>query len=545
MTYRPVLTTGDGAARLDYLRATRELQTKAVAREADVAAEVAYFRARVGSKATPAALLADGRLREFVAKAFGIEDLKADTTLLTRALGESVDRPRALATSHADLRLRETAGVFGYGDAGGAFTTDALATPELTADRATRKAAAIDQVVERYLAVALEAGVKAVDRKLGEALAFDRLAQGVAATPEAEALKWERMLDDPAMAKVLKRSLNLSDGFGAMTEGQRIAAVDAAYRQDFNGDAASLAEARDRRQVAARYLAGGPVASDAAATGPTLGSYQPVLPQSGLAGWTYLQRTLGEQQANFNRTAQMARDVAYFEANIGKATTAEALVKDPTLLRVALGAYGLGAEAPKRAYVQKALAEGTEADDAMANRIVDPKYREMAAAFGFGDAKGAQVDDPDFIRDVVARYRVRQFEEAVGEQDNSLRLALNFDREASRLAGGRGGDAALWFQLLGDTPLRKVMETALGLPASFGKLDVQRQADDMRDRFESRFGGDIRSLSDPAVRQSVIRKFLTLDQIALNAVNPASSAMTVLQNISNSMRAAGGLSLRL
>ena len=52
-------------------------------------------------------------------------------------------------------------------------------------------------------------------------------------------------------------------------------------------------------------------------------------------------------------------------------------------------------------------------------------------------------------------------EAAVGEADNSMRLAMNFRREMAELSKGEG---ASWFTVLGSKPLREVFENALENP---------------------------------------------------------------------------------
>ncbi len=65
-------------------------------------------------------------------------------------------------------------------------------------------------------------------------------------------------------------------------------------------------------------------------------SFQPVIPLPGLSGWRFLQRTMEAQSDVFDRRPDLSRDTAYFEANIGKINSAEDLVADRRLLRVAL-----------------------------------------------------------------------------------------------------------------------------------------------------------------------------------------------------------------
>ena len=265
-------------------------------------------------------------------------------------------------------------------------------------------------------------------------------------------------------------------------------------------------------------------------------TYQPIVPTGGLGGWRYLQRTIADQQTRFAASAVNARDLEYFRANIAQADTPEKLVADRVLLKVALGAFGLSGEIDKKAFVRKVLQEGSTAVDGeprpFALRLADPKYRDLAAAFGYGDERGAQVAVPGFAEDVAARYRVRAFEEAVGAVDNAMRLALNFEREMARLAGAGLDDSTAWLRVVGDVPLRSVFERAFGLPQQFATLDVDRQAAVLQERAERITGSaGFRAFAEPEARDAMLRRFFVQEQIAAgpSASTPGMAALAILQ----------------
>lgn len=403
-------------------------------------------------------------------------------------------------------------------------------------------------------------------------------------------------------------------------------------------------------------------------------TYQPVLPVSGLAGWRLLERTETTQRSTFEQSAQVKRETAYFTANIAKVETVEDLLEDRTLLKVALGAYGLDADITKRGFLRKVLEEGTESTDTFAMRLTDKAYRNLAAAFGFGNEGGVQTGAPGFADTITSAYKARAYEVAVGENDNSLRLALNFrrvmtDTTAARtqtearaafsasqavrddtayfaanigsvttpealladprllkvalgtfgladdparradvaraLREGTGSPAAFantaqgaiyreladafgfgntggaltdapgfadaitaqykvrayelavgqtefaltfagsmtktisstsndanWYTILGDVPLRSVLEKALSIPASVAKLDIERQAEIFKDRAASVLGtSTATALADPATTDEVIRRFLLREQIDGNTggTSATSAALTLLQ----------------
>lgn len=212
--------------------------------------------------------------------------------------------------------------------------------------------------------------------------------------------------------------------------------------------------------------------------------FQPIVPHSGYVGWRFLERTAEAQRAAFEKSPELQRDHQYFSDNIGGAKTAEDLVNDRRLLKVALGAFGLEDDLDKQAYVLKALVEGTDAEDSFANRMVDKRYQAFSKAFGYGNASGARVTGSDFAKSILASFKTRKFEVAVGESNESLRLAMVFVREIGELANSEGADNSAWFKVMGNPPIRKVFETAFGLPKSFGLLDVDKQRDVFREKQE-------------------------------------------------------------
>ena len=64
-------------------------------------------------------------------------------------------------------------------------------------------------------------------------------------------------------------------------------------------------------------------------------SFQPVIPMSGFTGWRFLSRTMAPQQAAFDRSPVVEKEVRYFQQNIAKVSSAAELVGDRKLLKVA------------------------------------------------------------------------------------------------------------------------------------------------------------------------------------------------------------------
>jgi hypothetical protein len=263
-------------------------------------------------------------------------------------------------------------------------------------------------------------------------------------------------------------------------------------------------------------------------------SFQPVLPLGGYAGWKFLQRSLDTQQARYAESPIQARDRQYFREKIGSVTTAAELVSDYRLLRVALGAYGLQDDLPNKAFIQKVLSDGVEREDALSNKLADKRYRAFSEAFGFGGALPPRTRFSFFADRILARFDRNAFEVAVGEQDPDMRLALTAVREVPEIAARDISNTTAWLSVMGNPPLRKVFETAFGLPTSIGTLDLDQQLGAFREGAQRVLGtSTFKDLKDPARVDELVRAFTLRNQIAAgpSTLTPGAAALVLLQNM--------------
>lgn len=218
--------------------------------------------------------------------------------------------------------------------------------------------------------------------------------------------------------------------------------------------------------------------------------YTPVIPASGVVGWNFLQSTYDRQFEAFTQDPQVERENEYFLENIGNVATAEDLVKDRRLLQTALDAFGLGEEIYKGALIQRVLEDGTTADDNLASRLGDDRWVQFSAAFGFGAGETVLTTSQTDMQNLVFTGETQGFEEAVGEQDLTLRYALYAQREVPNLAAEDNSADTKIFNVLGQPPLREFFETILNLPSSFGQIDIDQQLEVFKDRLSSQFGSE-------------------------------------------------------
>ena len=261
-------------------------------------------------------------------------------------------------------------------------------------------------------------------------------------------------------------------------------------------------------------------------------SFQPVVPMSGLAGWRFLQRTNDAQQAAFQNASTIKSDADYFRENIGDVQTAEQLVADRRLLSVALGAFGLGDDINNKFFIRRILEDGIVKSDALANRLADERYKDLSEAFGFGDLPIARTQLTNFAEEIVDRFHQKQFQIAVGNQDNDLRLALNTESAITEIASEEVSNDTKWFRIMGNPPLRQVVETALGLPNSFSQLDLDQQLNVLKDRTASQFGSeDVSQFLESDQVDKLVQRFLLRAQVSSSEINSGSTALTLIQSM--------------
>jgi hypothetical protein len=260
-------------------------------------------------------------------------------------------------------------------------------------------------------------------------------------------------------------------------------------------------------------------------------TFTPVLPVSGYAGWALLKRTMTAQTAAFNKSPEIVRDTDYFRAKIASVKTADQLVSDRRLLKVALGAYGLDSDIDNKAFIKKVLADGTTATTALANRLADKRYQQFSAAFGFDQTTPA-TQTKGFADTVVAAYKSREFESAVGDQDGDLRLALNAQRELTALAGKSSSETTKWLTIIGNSPLASVVQKALGLPAKIASIDLDQQLSVYEAKAQAVFGdGTVSQFKDSTKVDTLIKRFLVRSQAdqLISQTSSGSIALTLLQ----------------
>jgi Protein of unknown function (DUF1217) len=371
---------------------------------------------------------------------------------------------------------------------------------------------------------------------------------------------------------------------------------------------------------------------------------------TGVAGWKLLQ---GKTAANFPALTSdpvVTREIAYFEANAPKATTASALLANPRLQNFVLTAYGLTSENGMTALMTKVLNSDPANPKSFAAQMVNSAFTQIATAFNYGGSEtpaqpptassaevnvnglfqastfgtfsgtfggvavsnvdltgattwqglasavqtafrsadgnrtdisvtldgpnlvftddkgrgtasgftwtanpantepnptasspvnlvagapakpqvgGPAVTSPSFIAQVVQKYTEAQLEQVVGDTSNVLRQARYAQQHLPSITN--------WNSIIASPPLANVIQTVLGLPPSFGALNIAQQAQVYSQKM------NIANFQNPTKLASLLNQYVAM----ASASSPTSASSPALQLLNASSSSSGIVSLIL
>lgn len=260
-------------------------------------------------------------------------------------------------------------------------------------------------------------------------------------------------------------------------------------------------------------------------------TFSPTLLGSGLAGFAYLNRTRGAQQALLAQTPEIARNTQAAKSRLETIQTAGQLLDDRAVLSVALGAFGLEEDMNNRAFIEKILTSDLSDDQSLANRLADKRYRDLAETFNFfgGTAKRPAAAPEDAIR---AQLDALQTADDLLANPPLLRATLErfgLERDIGnvfflqRVLESDPSDAGSFASRLSDPRYAE-------LAATFG-LTEKRAAEDSIYGFASRFSGrtaDLRTADDLLDNDDLLRASLRI--FGLNADAPDKAFLASVLN---------------
>lgn len=236
-----------------------------------------------------------------------------------------------------------------------------------------------------------------------------------------------------------------------------------------------------------------------------------------------------QELTNVEQRPDVSRAVERYRAAIKSVKSVDAFMASEDVYSLALKSVGLEEAIYAKALIRKVLTEGVDNPKSLANRMTDPRFRELAETFNFARYGSTATTFERTREGTVQRYLRLAVEESAGAQNEGVRLALYFQRKASGVRSP--------YMLLADRALLRVTQVALGLPQESSRLDVDKQADLIKKKLP------VADLRDPQKVDRILQRFSALWDVEQRPApvnlampsagnqNGASAAIGIIQNI--------------
>lgn len=108
-----------------------------------------------------------------------------------------------------------------------------------------------------------------------------------------------------------------------------------------------------------------------------------------LVNLNLIQKDVAKSLKQVATDKMVARDTAYYQANIGKITSVKDFLANDRLYQYAMKANGLEDMIYAKAFIRKILESDLTDDNSFANKLTDDRYRKFALSFNFSSAATA------------------------------------------------------------------------------------------------------------------------------------------------------------
>jgi hypothetical protein len=233
--------------------------------------------------------------------------------------------------------------------------------------------------------------------------------------------------------------------------------------------------------------------------------------------------------AKFEQRPTVDKEIQYFKDKAPKLKSMDDLFKDQRLLRFIASAYSLDDEVQYPARLRKILESKITDPNSLANKMVDPRYKEMASDLMLGDLGIGVLGTSTTIDKLTKRYVQNEYEKDLGKTNPALREASYFLRKIGNIKDS--------LSILGDGVLRSVVTYTLDLPPQIAFQSIQKQQSLIDARIDvkkflngSSGSGNTRTVDQANADMPVIDSGLQLASAAATQVQSVISRLTSLKD---------------
>lgn len=233
-------------------------------------------------------------------------------------------------------------------------------------------------------------------------------------------------------------------------------------------------------------------------------------------GLLLVDATRDRQLEQIRAAPRHARAIESFEARIGAIQTVDELVEDSELYGFVMRAFDLEDQIFGKALIKKMLKSDSSDQGALVNRLTDPRFREMHKNLGFKDegTRNTLTGSASWRKVIVDRYVRQQFENAQAEQNGTVGTVLEFRSKA--------GGIKNWYDVLKDAELTEFMRTSLGMPSAISGLDIDKQVELFKVKF------DIAKFKDPGELAKLEKRYVAISDAKAGVRDSASAALSLM-----------------
>jgi hypothetical protein len=211
--------------------------------------------------------------------------------------------------------------------------------------------------------------------------------------------------------------------------------------------------------------------------------------------------------AEFKERPQVEREVEYFTSRLAEIETVEDFVDDRRLMQFALSAFSMDGEEQYPARVQAIITEDHTDDDSLVNRMIDPRFKEIAEFLDFANSGLDKLKEAANTSTIIDKFHTNEYEKDMGEQNPALREMAYFKRNIDGIEDAYG--------ILGDSVLLGVVQQVFNLPVEMAFQSVEKQ----KELIDARM--DIEDLKDPEFLDRFAQRFLIAADQEANAAGTA------------------------
>jgi intergrase/recombinase len=215
-------------------------------------------------------------------------------------------------------------------------------------------------------------------------------------------------------------------------------------------------------------------------------------------------------------------EIEYFRTQMQTITSADQLLADKRLVSFVLESKGIDPKSVKSEDLKKMFASDLQDPNSFVNTQASSAYAEIVASFNFDSAGKISAEPLGTVQqrgDVLATvnsYIQQTLEEQQGEDNEGVRMALYFEREAPDLTSA--------YSILSDTALFQFFKTTFSMSDYISNMDTDQQASMIKKYI------DFDKLQEPDYVQKLIKRFTALyDQANSTTTSPS---LSILQSTS-------------